>query len=79
MKQNQAFLLWDKFKFDFLSKNIKAFQCFAKSKFLSFMTKVKPNNENETKSDIFSCVTYSNLTSLFIGHKIPKYFNDFYN
>ena len=35
---------------------MKVFQLFLKSKFFSFMTKVNPNNENETKSDI------SNLT-----------------
>ena len=38
----------------FLSKNIKLFQWLSKSKFLSIMTKVNPNNGNETKSDIFS-------------------------
>ena len=36
------------------------------------------SNANETKSDIFSW-TYSNLTSFFIGRKILKYFNDFYD
>ena len=30
------------------------FQWFSKSKFLSFLTKVNPNNGNETKSNIFS-------------------------
>ena len=35
----------------FLSKNILVFQWLSKSKFLSFMTEAKPNNENETKSD----------------------------
>ena len=30
------------------------FQWISKSKFLSFMTTVDPNNGNETKSDIFS-------------------------
>ena len=47
---------WDIFKSDtmsLLSKNIKVFQWLSKSKFLSFMTKVNPNNGNETKSDIF--------------------------
>ena len=33
------------------------------------MTKVNPNNGNEKK----------NLTLFFIGRKILKYFNDFYN
>ena len=36
----------------FLSKNTKVFQWLSKSKFLSFMTKVNPNNGNETKSEI---------------------------
>ena len=35
------------------SKNIKTFQWLSQLKFLSFMTKVNPNNENEAKSDIF--------------------------
>ena len=42
------------------------------------MTKVNPNNETETESDIFG-PTYSNLTLFFIGRKILKYVNDFYN
>ena len=42
------------------------------------MTKVNPNNGNETKSDIFYG-THSNLTLFFIRHQILKYFNDFYN
>ena len=37
----------------FLSKYIKVFQWLSKSEFLSFTTKVNPNNGNETKSDIF--------------------------
>ena len=32
-----------------LPKNIKTFQRLSKSKFLSFMTKVNPNNKFETK------------------------------
>ena len=36
------------------------------------------NNERETKSDI-SHETYSNLISFFIGRKMLKYFNVFYN
>ena len=59
-----------------LSKNIKIFQCFSKSKFLSFITKVNPNNEKETKADTFPC-DKSNLTSFFIDPKILKYFHDF--
>ena len=44
---------WDIFKSDtFFYKNIKVFQWFSKSKFLSFMTKVGPNHGTETKSDI---------------------------
>ena len=42
------------------------------------MTKVNTKNENETKSELFH-ETYSNLTLFFIGRKILKYFNDFYN
>ena len=38
----------------FLSKYIEVFQWLSKSKFLNFMTKVNPNHENKTKSDIFS-------------------------
>ena len=49
-----------------------------KIKILSFITTVNQNNGNETKSDIFHGA-YSNLTSFFIGRKILKYFNDFYN
>ena len=41
------------------------------------MTAVNPN-VSETKSDNFYG-THSNLTSFFFGHKILKYFNDFYN
>ena len=42
------------------------------------MTKVNPNSGNETKSDIFSSdVLKSDI--IFIGRKILKYFNDFYN
>ena len=41
------------------------------------MTKVNPNNGNETKSDIFH-ETYSNLT-FFIGHTTLKPYSDFYN
>ena len=32
-----------------LSKNIKIFQWLSKSKFLSFMAKVNPDNGNETR------------------------------
>ena len=39
--------------FFFIKEKIKVFQLFLKSKFLSFMPKVNPNNGNETKSDFF--------------------------
>ena len=42
------------------------------------MAKVNKKNGNETKSDIFHG-TYSNLTSFYIGHKMLKYFKDFYS
>ena len=42
------------------------------------MTKVSPNNGNETKSDIFPMDIFKS-DIIFIGHKILKYFNDFYN
>ena len=47
---------WDTFKsgaISFLSKNIKIFQWFLKSKFLSFIAEMNTNNENGTKSDMF--------------------------
>ena len=40
------------------------------------MTNVNSNNGSETKLDIF-CGTYSNLTSIFVDHRILKYFTDF--
>ena len=42
------------------------------------MTNVDPSNKNEIKADIFHG-THSNMTSFFIGCKILKYFNHFYN
>ena len=42
------------------------------------MTKVNPTNGNETKSDIFLREIFKS-DIIFIGHKILKYFNDFYN
>ena len=48
------------------------------SKFLSFMTKVNRNKGNETKSDIFPCDIFKS-DIIFIGRKILKYFNEFYN
>ena len=57
MKQNQTFFreTYSNLTLYFsLPKNIKTFQQLSKSKFLSFMTKVNPNNKIETKSDIFT-------------------------
>ena len=42
------------------------------------MTKVNPNNRNETKSDIFLRDIFKS-DIIFIGRKMLKYFNDFYN
>ena len=42
------------------------------------MTKVNQSKRSETKSDIFHG-TFSKLAPFFIGHKLRKYFNDFYN
>ena len=42
------------------------------------MTKMNPNNGNEAKSDIFPRDIFK-FDIIFIGRKIPKYFNDFYN
>ena len=42
------------------------------------MTKVNPNNGNETKSGIFHG-TFSNLTSYIFCQKILKYFNNSQN
>ena len=70
---------WDIFKSDVISFFVeKYFSMTFKIKFFSFLTKVNPNNVNETKIDIFHR-THSNLTSFLIGQKILKYFNDFYN
>ena len=61
----------------FWTQIIKISQWLLESRFLSFMTKVNPNNENETKLDILHGL-YSNLTSFFISRKILKYFSNFY-
>ena len=42
------------------------------------MTKVKPKNENETKSDTFPYDIFKSH-SIMIYQKILKYFNDFQN
>ena len=47
----------------------------SKSEFLSFMTKVNPNNGNETKSDIFPWDIFK--SNNFLNQNILKYFNDF--
>ena len=49
-----------------------------KIEILNFMTKVNPHNGHKTKSDISPMnVLKSDIT--FIGCKILKHFNDFYN
>ena len=42
------------------------------------MTKVNPNNGNETKSDIFPWDIFKSVISFHCSQKL-KYFNDFYN
>ena len=72
---------WDIFNSDTISffiKNIKIFQWLSKLKFLGFTTKVNPNNGIETKLDIFPRDIFK-FDIIFIGRKILKYFNDFYN
>ena len=75
MKQNKTFFngtYLNLTPYLYLSKNIEVFQWLSKSKFLSFMTKVNPNNGNETKSDIFPW-------DIFKSDTISFYFNDFQN
>ena len=44
------------------------------------MTKAKPNNENGTKSNIFSWDIFkSHVICIYFYQKILKYFNDFQN
>ena len=44
------------------------------------MTKVKPNNRNETKLDIFPRAIFkSDTICIFLDQKLLKYFNDFQN
>ena len=50
-----------------------------KSKLLSFMTKVKPNNGNETKSHIFPWDIFKSDTISPFYQNILKYFNNFQN
>ena len=49
-----------------------------KWKYLSFMTKVNPNNENETKSDIFPWDIFKSGI-IFIDSKLLKCFNQCFN
>ena len=50
----------------------------AQNRNFSVLTKVNPNNGNETKSDIFPWNIFKS-DIIFIGRKILKYLNDFYN
>ena len=43
------------------------------------MTKVKPNNGNETKSDVFSWDIFKSDSIFFFCQNILKYFSDFQN
>ena len=43
------------------------------------MTKVNPNNKNETKSDIFRWGIFKSDTKSFLIKNILIYFNDFQN
>ena len=43
------------------------------------MTKMNPNNENETKSDIFPLNIFKSDTISIFCQKLLKYFNDFQN
>ena len=52
-----------------LSKNIKVFQWLIRSKFVSFMTTVNPNNRNETKSNIFPWDIFTSDTIPFLSKK----------
>ena len=53
----------------FSSKNIKVFQWLSKLKVLNFMTKMNPNNGNETKSDIFTWDIFKSDTMSFFNKK----------
>ena len=50
-----------------------------KIEFLSFMTNVNLNNENETKSNIFPWDIFKSDTISFIIKNFLKHFNDFPN
>ena len=64
--------------YHFSSKNIKAFQWLLKSKPLSIMTALNKIMETKQNQTHFH-ESYSNLIPFFIGHKILKCFNNFYN
>ena len=49
----------------------------SKSRPLRFITKVNPNNENETKSDIFAWYIFKPDVISLLSEK--KYYNDFQN
>ena len=53
----------------FSSKNIKVFQWLSKLKVLNFVTKMNPNNGNETKSDIFTWDIFKSDTMSFFNKK----------
>ena len=57
----------------FLSKHIKVFQWLSKSKFLSFLTKVNPNNENKRKSDIFPWGIFKHHIISFLSKNIELF------
>ena len=78
LKWNQATEMIQNQTYIFLLKYIKVFQWLSKSEFVSFMTKMNPNNGNKTKSDIFPWDIFKSGI-VFIGCKILKYFKDFYN
>ena len=76
MKQNHTFFhqtYSNLVPYLFVSKHIKVFQWLSKSKFLSFMTKVNPNNESETKSDIFSWYIFKSDTISFLSKYIKVF------
>ena len=81
MNQSQTFLhgtYLSLTQYFFLSKNIKVFQWLLKSQFLSLTTKVKSNNGNKTKWDIFPWVILKCDTTSFLSkntkvfHWLPK-------
>ena len=75
MKQNQTSLhgaYLNLTAYLFLYQNTVVFPWLSKLGFLSFMTKVNPCNENETKWDIFKSDT-------FFYQNLLKYFNEYQN